>query len=54
MITNSRNQRGLSVHKTYQMFMGLFGVTVIFIAMLHILYGPSVIPGSIRAMHGSG
>lgn len=35
------------MHKTYQMFMGLFGVTVIFIAMLHILYGPSVIPGSI-------
>lgn len=35
------------MYRIFQIFMGLFGVTVIFIAMLHIIYGPSVIPGSI-------
>lgn len=47
MITNSRNQKELIVYKTYQMFLSLFGVTVIFISLMHILYGPSFIPGSI-------
>ncbi|MEQ1888738.1 MAG: DUF4345 domain-containing protein [Alphaproteobacteria bacterium] len=35
------------MYKTYQMFLSLFGVTVIFISLMHILYGPSFIPGSI-------
>jgi Domain of unknown function (DUF4345) len=33
--------------KTLQVFLGLFGMTAIFIASLHIVLGPSAIPGSI-------
>jgi hypothetical protein len=33
--------------KSLQIFLGLFGITAIFIASLHIVLGPSVIPGSI-------
>ena len=33
--------------KSFQVFLGLFGITVIFIASLHIVLGPSAIPGSV-------
>ena len=33
--------------KSLQVFLGLFGITAIFIASLHIVLGPSAIPGSI-------
>lgn len=33
--------------KTFQVFLGLFGVIAIFIAMLHIIFGPPAIPGSV-------
>ena len=33
--------------KSLQVFLSLFGVTAIFIASLHIVLGPSAIPGSI-------
>ena len=33
--------------KSLQVFLGLFGVTAIFIASLHIVLGPQAIPGSI-------
>jgi len=33
--------------KVFQIFLGLFGVTAIFIASLHIIFGPSAIPGSV-------
>ena len=33
--------------KSYKVFLGLFGVTDIVIGMLHIIFGPSVIPGSV-------
>ena len=33
--------------QSLQVFLGLFGITAIFIASLHIVLGPSAIPGSI-------
>jgi hypothetical protein len=33
--------------KALQIFLGLFGITAIFIASLHIVLGPSAIPGSV-------
>jgi hypothetical protein len=33
--------------KSLQVFLGLFAVTAIFIALLHIVYGPSAIPGAV-------
>jgi Domain of unknown function (DUF4345) len=33
--------------KALQVFLGLFGATAIFIASLHVVLGPSAIPGSI-------
>jgi hypothetical protein len=33
--------------KSLQIFLSLFGVTAIFIALLHIVLGPSAIPGSV-------
>jgi hypothetical protein len=33
--------------KTLQIFLGLFGITAILIASLHVALGPSAIPGSI-------
>ena len=33
--------------KSFQVFLGLFGVTAIFIASLHVVLGPSAIPGSV-------
>jgi hypothetical protein len=33
--------------KSLQVFLGMFGITAIFIASLHIVLGPSAIPGSI-------
>ena len=33
--------------KSLQIFLGLFGMTAIFIASLHIVLGPSAIPGSV-------
>lgn len=33
--------------KSLQVFLGLFGITAIFIALLHVIFGPSAIPGSI-------
>ena len=33
--------------KSLQVFLGLFGITAIFIASLHIVLGPPAIPGSI-------
>jgi hypothetical protein len=33
--------------KSLQVFLGLFGLTVIFIALLHIVLGPAAIPGSV-------
>jgi hypothetical protein len=33
--------------KSLQVFLGLFGLTAIFIALLHIVLGPSAIPGSV-------
>ena len=33
--------------KSLQVFLGLFGITATFIASLHIVLGPSAIPGSI-------
>ena len=33
--------------KSLQVFLGLFGITAIFIASLHIVLGPAAIPGSI-------
>lgn len=33
--------------KFLQIYLGLFAVTAIFIALLHIVFGPSAIPGSI-------
>ena len=33
--------------KFLQVFLGLFGVTAIFIALLHIVFGPAAIPGSV-------
>jgi len=34
--------------KAFQAFLGLFGVTTILIASLHVALGPAAIPGSIR------
>jgi hypothetical protein len=34
------------VKKTFQVFLGLFGVATILIALLHVVLGPSAIPGS--------
>ncbi|MGB5325125.1 MAG: DUF4345 domain-containing protein [Pseudomonadales bacterium] len=34
------------MRKALQLLLGLFGITVIFIALLHIIFGPAVIPGS--------
>ena len=33
--------------KSLQIFLGLFGLTAIFIASLHLVFGPTAIPGSI-------
>ena len=33
--------------RTLQVFLGLFGATAIFIASLHVVLGPSAIPGSV-------
>ena len=33
--------------KSFQIFLGLFGITAIFIALLHIILGPSAIPGAV-------
>jgi len=33
--------------KSFQIFLGLFGVTAIVIAALHIVFGPKAIPGSV-------
>jgi hypothetical protein len=33
--------------KSLQVFLGLFGITAIFIASLHLVLGPSAIPGSV-------
>src|SRR5262245_42584669 len=33
--------------QSFQVFLGLFGITAIVIASLHIILGPSAIPGSI-------
>lgn len=33
--------------KAHQVFLGLFGATAIFIASLHVVLGPSAIPGSV-------
>lgn len=35
------------MRKILQVFLGLFGVTAIFISLLHIVLGPAAIPGSI-------
>ena len=35
--------------KSLQIFLGLFGITAIFIALLHIILGPSAIPGAVPA-----
>jgi hypothetical protein len=37
----------LAIKKTFRVFLGLFGTTVIFIASLHVVLGPSAIPGSV-------
>jgi hypothetical protein len=36
----------LAIKKTFQVFVGLFGTTAILIASLHVVLGPSAIPGS--------
>ena len=36
------------MRKSLQVLLGLFGVTAIFISLLHIILGPASIPGSIR------
>jgi hypothetical protein len=33
--------------KVLQVFLGLFGITAIFIASLHLVFGPRAIPGSV-------
>ena len=33
--------------KSLQVFLGLFGLTAVFIALLHIVLGPAAIPGSV-------
>jgi hypothetical protein len=33
--------------KTFQVFLGLFGITAFFIASLHVVLGPFAIPGSV-------
>lgn len=33
--------------KSLQVFLGFFGITVIFIASLHLVFGPLAIPGSV-------
>lgn len=38
---------GLGVRKIHQVLLALFGITAIFIAMLHIVLGPAAIPGSV-------
>lgn len=35
------------MRKSLQIFLAIFGVTAIVIALLHIVFGPSVIPGSV-------
>ena len=35
------------MRKSLQIFLAVFGITAIFIALLHIMVGPSAIPGSI-------
>jgi len=37
----------LAIKKTLQVFLGLFGTTAILIASLHVVLGPSAIPGSV-------
>ena len=37
----------MMMKKSLQIFLRLFGATAIFIASLHVLLGPSVIPGSV-------
>jgi hypothetical protein len=37
----------LTIKKTFQVFLGLFGATALFIASLHVVLGPSAIPGSV-------
>ena len=37
----------MNIRKTYQLFLGLFGIAAILIALLHVVLGPSAIPGSV-------
>jgi uncharacterized protein DUF4345 len=37
----------LAIKKTFQVFLGLFGIAAILIALLHVVLGPSAIPGSV-------
>lgn len=37
----------MAIKKTLQVFLGLFGTTAILIASLHVVLGPSAIPGSV-------
>jgi hypothetical protein len=40
-------QKRISMKKFLQIYLGAFGITAIFIALLHIILGPSAIPGAI-------
>ena len=37
----------MAIKKTFQVFLGLFGIAAILIALLHVVLGPSAIPGSV-------
>jgi hypothetical protein len=39
--------QGYAMKKFLQIYLGLFGIVAIFIALLHIILGPKAIPGSI-------
>src|SRR6266545_639084 len=45
--TQGEVDRGGHMKKPFQVFLGLFGGTAILIASLHVVLGPSAIPGSI-------
>jgi hypothetical protein len=44
---SQRSSGTVGMKKFLQIYLGIFGVTAIFIALLHILLGPAAIPGAI-------
>jgi hypothetical protein len=47
MIRSPKPEQPRGIKKFHQVFLGLFGVSAIVIASLHVILGPAAIPGSI-------